>query len=83
MKLVRTQKRWIKRTAPLSLIAVSLALAPADFTLEQGFSSNQLCGLTAKCELSPVSPCDPDRGYVYNGTCYNDDGCYYELEQCC
>ncbi len=28
-------------------------------------------------------PCDPDRGYIWQGACYSDDGCYYTIESCC
>jgi hypothetical protein len=30
-----------------------------------------------------IGPCDPGQGYIYQGTCYSDDGCYTELEPCC
>jgi hypothetical protein len=35
-----------------------------------------------KCEVA-IYPCDPDRGYIWNGECYDDDGCYFTLEECC
>jgi hypothetical protein len=39
-----------------------------------------------KCEYADwpdIGPCDSDQGYVWQGQCYDNDGCYYELESCC
>lgn len=39
-----------------------------------------------KCELNghpEVGPCDPDKGYIWDGECYHDDGCYSQIEECC
>lgn len=39
-----------------------------------------------KCEFHNhpgIGPCDPDQGYVWESVCYDDDGCYTELEDCC
>lgn len=38
---------------------------------------------TAECDFGELYECDPDQNYVYEGTCYTDDGCYVNLEPCC
>lgn len=37
---------------------------------------------TGRCDIGEFE-CDPDQNYVWQGSCYTDDGCYYNLETCC
>lgn len=30
-----------------------------------------------------VGPCDKTKGYMWEGICWLDDGCYSEIEGCC
>jgi hypothetical protein len=39
-----------------------------------------------KCEYADrpgIGPCDPDQGYVWEDVCFDNDGCYVDLEECC
>lgn len=69
----------------LRVVRVSLAVLAVLVGLLWLTSSGPVSA-SGKCafdEHPDVGPCDPDKGYSFEGTCYTDDGCYTRIESCC
>lgn len=64
------------------LVATAITFGGSAYLLTQPASASAE-EATPKCQFGEVYACDPDRSYNWQGTCYSDDGCYYELEDCC
>ena len=78
MRYVSHTLSWVRYATVLAIIAsgVLWALAIRGGVQDMG----------PKCEYADqpgIGSCDPNQGYVWQDECFDNDGCYVELEDCC